>query len=470
MRMTFRSLILSALIPATALIAAVAPTASAQLPTASVAGVVRDSVMHIPLIGAMVQLVAADNPTRYGTTALSDSLGRFNFTAVPDGRYNLGFFHPLLDSIGVEAPLREIAVAGGRPVRTVLGTPSAERLRTAICSKSANDSSSGLVIGVVRGARDRAPQANVIVTGEWVELTLAGRAFTRRVPRLTAKTGENGWFAMCGVPASGTVALMASRGADSTDRVEVQIGNERFLRQELSLGNARTIVVGDSVKRTIRMGDVRLTGTIVAAVDGRPLSGAQVGIVDGPRTRTNERGEWTIVDAPSGTRMLEARAVSYYPDLRAVDVVAGAPPIRIALATLKSVLDTVRVTSSRSAGIDRGGFEERRMAGLGRFILPAEIARKNPFVISDLFKNLPGTKLERTESGVDLLIRGNLEAWCKPNIFLNGQPMPRADAEDLDGMAAPKEVTGIEIYASSVVPPQYQQAFGTCGSILIWAR
>ena len=46
------------------------------------------------------------------------------------------------------------------------------------------------------------------------------------------------------------------------------------------------------------LGDGRLSGTVLVANGTRPLAGAQVRIADGMVTRTNERGEWTITDAP----------------------------------------------------------------------------------------------------------------------------------------------------------------------------
>ena len=50
---------------------------------ATVSGVVRDSIAHGPLVGAMVQLVAADTKNRFGRTAVSDSMGAFKLGDVP---------------------------------------------------------------------------------------------------------------------------------------------------------------------------------------------------------------------------------------------------------------------------------------------------------------------------------------------------------------------------------------------------
>ena len=68
-------------------------------------------------------------------TAIADSLGRFTIADVPEGRHTIGFLHPVLDSLGLEPPQRELVVTGMQ-VRADLATPSAQRFREAICSRS----------------------------------------------------------------------------------------------------------------------------------------------------------------------------------------------------------------------------------------------------------------------------------------------------------------------------------------------
>lgn len=189
-----------------------APDTTSNVTGASVSGIVRDSIAHAPLAGAVVQLVASDNPARFGRTANTDSTGRFVFNDVPDGSYTLGFFHPVLDSLGVEAPLKAVSVAGQKSVETELAIPSPIRLRAAICGKPPKGDSSALIVGVVRDAATGTPASGVTVSGEWVEFSFRRTGIQRRVPRIVATTSENGWFAMCNVPSAGTVALIASKG------------------------------------------------------------------------------------------------------------------------------------------------------------------------------------------------------------------------------------------------------------------
>ena len=66
----------------------------------SVIGTVTDSVNHHPLAGAMIQL--ANDSAKIVKSATSDSLGGFRIDSLAPGSYIIGFFHPTLDSLGLD--------------------------------------------------------------------------------------------------------------------------------------------------------------------------------------------------------------------------------------------------------------------------------------------------------------------------------------------------------------------------------
>jgi hypothetical protein len=463
----------------------------------TVTGVVRDSIALAPLSGAWVQLAEAGRQATSARTVLSDSLGRFTFDDVPFGRYLIGFFHPVLDSLGVEPPPRQVSVNRRRAARVELATPSAARIRTAICSAVHGPATGGAVLGVVRDARTRAAVAGASVTGEWLEVSFRrGGRIDHRRSSVSVTTAENGWFALCNVPARGMMYLRANREADSTDLIDLQVPASGFVRQELFVGPSRVVVIGDSTPaadsllpvRRVRVGDGQLQGTIVAAGGGRLVAEALVRLADNPPVRANARGAFTIADAPLGTRMLEVRAVGYSQARLAVDVVSGVASVSVPLVSAKAVLDTVKVIVARAADRHASGFEDRRRSGAGTFLTAEQITRRGAFTTSDLFRQLRGTRIGfdydtlETDGNpnalVDLnqlsdrriLMRGISGNWCEPALWFDGILIPELSAYALDGWVTPERLAAIEIYSEATVPPQYQRTRSGCGAILFWTK
>ena len=438
-------------------------------------GVVYDSIAKAPLAGADVQLVAAENSALLGPTSKTDALGRYALVDVPDGRYRIGFFHPVLDSIGIDVPPREVSVASHREVRVDLAIPAPSRIRAAVCGTAAAQDQGALVVGVVRDAANSSPAANVKVTGEWMEIAIDKGGMFRRMPTRIATTGDNGWFALCNVPSGGTMTLTANRGADSTDKIEVIVPPEGFLRHELYIGlegpvtTASTARTTDSTVREsprIRYGNGRLSGSVIAGASGKPLAGAQVSIVGGPRVITNEHGEFVITSAPMGSRTLDVRSLGYYPYRQSVDVIPEAAPVRVMLSTFRAVLDTVRIRARRAADRHDSGFEQRRRSLAGTYLTAEDIAKRGANFTSGIFNSIPRVRLVYPL----IQMRGAFEEWCVPEFYIDGHFLYTQTAEELDAAMLPKDIAAIEVYSEATVPPQFSQGMGGCGSIVIWTK
>ncbi len=455
----------------------------------SVSGIVRDSLASGNLAGAVVQLVGTGAQESVSLSTTSDSLGRYRIDSVPDGRFMLGFFHPMLDSLGIDAPLREVRVDARAAVRADLAIPSPQVLRAAICAKrigpSTNSDSGALILGFVRDARTLEPTLDASVTVEWIEFSFASTGISRRTPRFVRKVEPNGWFALCDVPSSGIIALTGSKGADSTDRLEIDMPKSGFIRRDLyvapvppriavtpfaeSNGTRDTI---SRVARPIRTGNGRIVGSIATAVSGKPVVEAFVSILDGPRTRSATNGEWTLASAPAGTRMLEVRAVGYYPVRQPVDIVSGAAPVRVVMSTLRAVLDTVRVTASRTFDRRLQRFAERRRSGAGRYLTAEQIAVRQVIQVSELLRTVTGVFLEPGEAGTTIQLRGSIGERCLGDVFLDGRYLGAISAEELDGWVRPDEIAGIEVYAGAGIPPEFDRGMSgqNCGSVVIWTK
>ncbi|MEN9818785.1 MAG: hypothetical protein RLZ32_2665 [Gemmatimonadota bacterium] len=427
---------------------------------ATVRGLVHDSLSGLPLVGASVQLVSRDRARPFGATAVTDAAGAFAFADVADGDYTLGFFHPLLDTLGVEAPAQPLRVRDARADRAVLSVPSAATLHTAVCGPSPHPERGVLVMGLVQHAATGAAMEGAAVRGEWLEFRLGNGGLTRTIGQRVVTAGASGWYALCGVPAPGTVVLQALTGPDSTDRLEVELPESGVVRQPLLLGPAHP-PAGAAM--------VLATGTVRTGSNGRPLANALV-TVAGRTARTDERGQWRLTDAPAGTRTLEVRAVGYFPVRQVVQVVADAPPIQVALVTLRSVLDTVKVLANYNRYSQLQEFSQRARSGMGRFLTAEQIAQRVPVVTSDLFTAIPGVYLEQGAMGPMLTMKGVFADRCTPAVYLNGFHLGATSLTDIDMLVKPEALLGVEVYAAGFVPPQFEPGMSGCGSLVFWTR
>ncbi|MBC7841119.1 MAG: carboxypeptidase regulatory-like domain-containing protein [Gemmatimonadaceae bacterium] len=223
-----------------------------------------------------------------------------------------------------------------------------------------------------------------------------------------------------------------------------------------------------------RAGDGRVIGTVVSAEGGRPLSGARIGIRNGPTTQADERGAFTLSGIPTGTRMLDVRAVSYAPVALPVDVVEGGAPLRIELALLKSVLDTVKVRANLSVNRDYEGFLRRQKhGGAGRFITTDDIARRNPIQAVDLLRSMPGILIARDDNQLEILAQRSPQnvfvPFCRVAVIVNGNPIREPTVNDINGYLRPNQMLGVEIYDAGAAPAEFSRRNG-CGVVVIWTR
>jgi hypothetical protein len=470
-----------------AVLATAAPVATpawsqgAQASTTAVQGEVRDSLQGGVLRGALVQLVNSDDAGRFSRSVSSDSLGQFRFDSVPDGKYTLGFFHPILDSLGLQPLARAVTVLRQGALRVDLALPGPKRFRDLVCGAKPSDGASGLVMGTVRDARTREPIKNARVTGQWQELVFSGGRMVPRIPRKVASTEDNGVFVLCEVPGQGTVMLNASRGADSTDFVEVEVPASGFIRRELYVTATRVVAAIDSApasdtlafrNKTVRLGDARIVGSVISVESGEPVNGAVVAVTHGPQTRTNDRGQFTLQNVAAGSRTVEVRAVGRVPVRRSVDVLEEMLPLRIAMSTFKAVLDTLKVTAGLSSSLDYAEFEKRRRTfGTGRFLTQSDARVRGAIETTEIFRNFPGLEVRANgEGSEDIYMKGVFDEVCKPSIWVNGTQMANVNSGSLDVMVRPERVVGIEVYSPTSMPAQFQGTLTGCGAVVIWAR
>ena len=456
LRRRLRYLFLALLLPAASL--------GAQ---ATVLGTVTDSLGHHPVAGALVQIAGSGSFVKSGTT---DSLGSYRFADVPPGTYLLGFFHPTLDSLGLDVSPKQVTVVGASEQRIDLAIPPAQRIAGQLCHDTKDRDSTGLLIGHLRDADTRSPRKGS-VTVLWMELTIGQGGIRRDRQQVPIKTDDLGWFAMCGLPSDAVLQASAQAGDEESGAVELQVPAAGLLLRDFLVSRADSLVPvyddSSAVKGVLplpmlRRGSARVSG-VVHNDKGRPVANAQVSVpgtgVDG---RTEETGTFQLGGLPSGTQTVEVRAIGFEPKRVAVDLTRERlTTVDVVLDRPVQTLDAVKIYGKGNSAMAE--FQRRLKAGWGHILTPADIARRNAFQATDLFRTIPGVRVAQGRGFSNtILVRG-----CKPTVYLNGMRMDDEAASDIDMLVTASELTAVEVYTAASRPAEF---FGnSCGSVVLWA-
>lgn len=432
--------------------------------TARLQGRVFDSLSHRPLAGATVSVVSRTSSTAStsAVNATTDSAGRFTIPGIQPGAYLAGFYHPLLDSLGIQVPPRNIVItdaSGAGVVEADLGVPSAAAIHRAICPEIGGPDSTGLFIGHLRDVATGAPLVGAAITARWTMLTVVGSHFQSAVRSVSARSNPSGWFAFCGLPTTAPIDFVATTSSDSSGVFAIQVNARAVTRRDVFVGGR-----GPGAAR----------GAIVEDERKRPLADAQVAVIGAARSaQTNDKGEFLLGDLPVGTHTLAVRKVGYVPEQRVVDILPNdTTRQQFSLSTVERVLDTVRVTATRVYSRSLEGFNERRKHGLGKFLDEDEIARMNPFETSDVLRRVPLVRVRSSGGESQVVMRSDLGGRdCMPHVWVDGFEMYGMTTDEMDMMTRPGQLEAIEVYTSAILaPPEFAHGFDNCGTIAIWTK
>lgn len=454
---------------------------STRAPAVRVSGVVFDSVSKRPLEGAVVQLVATLDPAR-GRTVLSGANGAYSFEAIPTGTYLVGFYHAVLDSLGIEPPLLRVEARSEGDVRAPLAVPSAGTLLARLCGATAARDSTGVFLGYVRSALGRSAGRTAEVRVQWSEISVGAKGIVRSTPAIHVETSDVGGFAICGIPTGGSVLARAWTGTDSSGFVDLEVPPNGLLRRDLFIGQSTLFAVQpdsnaaapDSAgpMTTVLRGRGALRGTVRRS-GGDPIDGARLVFWgSGAQVASGADGAYTMQQLPAGTYTLEARALGFLPHRRAVDIMDGDEVVAdVVLESFRTMLDTIRVTTTRLyTSPQQAEFERRKRFGFGYFMDEDAIEKRNPMFMADLFRMTPGITITRGQSfGDQVLMRGRgfSGGYCAPAVFVDGIRAYGSDG-NIDQIVNPQEVRALEVYTrASSMPAQFQTMEG-CGSIVVW--
>jgi hypothetical protein len=210
---------------------------------------------------------------------------------------------------------------------------------------------------------------------------------------------------------------------------------------------------------------------IVTDTAGEPVVGAEVSVTVARdvvligRSRLDGRFEVDGLQAtPVSVRVRRLGYRSLTPLIRLRPDTA--PVLNFVLQVIPSDIEGVVV---RSAVDDLNGrlsefYERRRQSRFGYFLERADIERRSPAHLSEVLRTLRGVEITAGSSlGNTIRLRG-----CRPMIWLNGLRV--ADAE-LDEVAHPDEVAGLEVYISMAgMPARFVDLVDKCGAVVVWTR
>ena len=223
-----------------------------------------------------------------------------------------------------------------------------------------------------------------------------------------------------------------------------------------------------------RPGALISTGILAGVVEdslGSPVAGARASLLGLSGYGTSEAdGTFRLAGIQPGGHTLLIRRIGFRPESLVVEVSAGVvEDVRVRLRQNAQWVAPVLIEArtAKYTGALRA-FYERRQRGMGIYFTAENIEERNPRVVTDLLRTIPGTRVVPRGSQQVVTFR---DTRCLPLIWIDGTA---ASAGYLDpDMFDPATLAGIEVYKGvSSVPGALMgtNGKGSCGVIAIWTK
>ncbi|HEV7838352.1 MAG TPA: carboxypeptidase regulatory-like domain-containing protein, partial [Gemmatimonadaceae bacterium] len=188
---------------------------------ASIVGVVVDSLNGRYLAGADVLIEGSK------TALTTDSLGKFRLDSLAPGNYQVGVFHPLLDTLGIALATQPFHVGADSISYVVLSVPSAPTIIRNSCKVRPRQQGRSAVIGHVLDPETTEPVAGAEVSLAWTQFEVSKEVGIRQSPRLLRDTTDaSGAYRICGIPNEMEATLQARRGSWTTAEIPIKLGTD----------------------------------------------------------------------------------------------------------------------------------------------------------------------------------------------------------------------------------------------------
>jgi len=434
------------------------PPAASKTGKAQIVGVVVDSLNGRFLSDADVLIEGTKG------TLETDSLGKFEIDSLAPGTYQVGIFHPLLDTLGITLVTKPFHIGPDSSSFVLLAVPSAPTIIRAACADKPGGADKSAVIGHVYDPETLQPIAQAEVSVAWAEIEVSKEFGIRRTARLMRdSTDLLGTFKICGLPSSLQATLQARRGSTLTAEIPILLGEKS---SELL---ARTLLLSTADSST-KVGNASVSGVVV--LEGRSTSGeSRVELVGTDIVvMTNDKGEFTMRNLPSGSRVLLARHLGFGAETAPVDLSSREEKhVTIKLPQFLAIMDPVLVTARRAAALDKIGFTQRKKSGFGYFIGPERLENMHSNTVTNILRMVPGLRITYGPQGDIVSSSRGVGSGCV-RYFLDDIPYTEMTPGDINTFVAGGEVVAVEVYQEINTPPQYVQAGASCTTIVLWTR
>jgi hypothetical protein len=209
---------------------------------------------------------------------------------------------------------------------------------------------------------------------------------------------------------------------------------------------------------------------VVIDVSRIPIARAEITAASGVNVIghavTANDGTFNLGSVPVGALSLKIRQLGY--EAKTVELDIGAKelaPIDIILVASATELKQVVIKVNDVSPLDEFNEHRRQNRGSAKFFDQEEIRKRGAMYPSDLFRTMPGVSVRLGLAGGNAIrIRG-----CQPVVWVDGQRVPNAE---LDEVATPGDIAGIEFYPSMAgTPAKYaERSARPCGTLLVWTK
>jgi hypothetical protein len=424
-------------------------------------GAIHDSLTGRGLPDAVIRVEGTHD------SVLTDGSGRFELAVRASGDQTVVAVHHKLGLLR-DVPRRPVLLSLSDTTTVAFATPSLQTFVRAYCGPPRERAG---VLGLAFGP-DSVPAAGLDIRSRW--LTANGWK------QVQARSAPRGAFALCDLASGATLPIRLHQGnlALAEERVRLEPREWRWI--ELRASPVPVTFADDAVTR----GDRVLAGVVRDDSTGRPVAGVDVVLEGTDKTAvTNDIGRYAMNDAPTGVHTLLFRSIGYRPvrlGLHLVEADTAWADARLVREGV--VLDPIEVTGRTPppAGL-RGGFEERRAMGFGRFMDSTELRRSEHMHLSDLMRR-HGIEIVRIRDmrvapmfRLIPVVANRAKGNCLMKVILNGMAVydPERDAQwptSIDEFTV-GSLEAVEVYQNvAQLPLEFSGALATCGVVVLWSR